>query len=60
MRDSIFISYSHLDKRFLDEFQIMLKPMQRVGAVDAWADTRIKAGAKWLDEIEQAFSTADF
>jgi len=44
MRDSIFISYSHKDKKYLDEFQTMLKTYQRIGSVNAWNDTQIKAG----------------
>jgi hypothetical protein len=58
MRDSIFISYSHKDKRFLDELQSMLKPLQRTGAVDAWADNRIQASSKWHDEINKSLNNA--
>ena len=58
IRDLIFISYSHNDIKFLEEFQTMLAPMQRDGAVDVWADTRIQASAKWRDEIEQALKNA--
>jgi len=58
MRDSIFISYSRKDKKYLDEFLTMLKPMRRGGSVDAWADTCIKPGAQWRDEIKQALNNA--
>ena len=59
MRDSIFISYSHQDQKFLNELQIMLKPFQRAGTVvNAWADTHIEAGDQWRDEIEQALANA--
>jgi ribosomal protein S18 len=58
MRDSIFISYSHKDHRFLEELQSMLKPLQRSGKVDPWDDTKIRASAKWQDEIDNALKNA--
>jgi hypothetical protein len=41
-RTNVFISYSHKDKKWLDQLHIMLKPFVRMGAFTIWDDTQIK------------------
>ncbi|WP_052707039.1 TIR domain-containing protein [Teredinibacter turnerae] len=52
--NKIFISYSHRDKTYLDRLMTHLRPLQKQGLIDAWADTRLQAGDKWKKEIENA------
>jgi len=58
MRDSIFISYSHQDRKFLNELQTMLKSFQRLGTVNVWDDTQIQPGDQWREEIQKALAKA--
>jgi len=57
-RDHVFISYSHQDNDWLERLQKILKPLQRQGMLDVWADTRIQPGQMWKEEIEQALARA--
>ncbi len=58
VRDQVFISYSHRDKRLLEELLTHLKPYLRSGTIKAWSDQQIPSGAKWFNEIQTALGAA--
>lgn len=55
-RQGIFVSYSHEDKAWLDEFRTYVAPLARKQKLDLWDDTRIAAGADWKLEIEKVIN----
>lgn len=57
-RTKVFISYSHEDAKFLQRFQVHLKPLERAGVVERWDDTRIRTGQRWKEEISKALASA--
>lgn len=52
-KQTIFISYSHNDKEFLDRLLVHLRPLQKQGMLELWSDTHLRAGDKWKEEIEK-------
>jgi hypothetical protein len=57
-RGTVFISYSHSDRRWLDRLLVHLEPLQRDGVLDVWEDSRIEPGGQWRTEIEKALRSA--
>jgi TIR domain-containing protein len=55
---SVVISYSHKDHRWLSRLLVHLRPLERDGLIDPWADTRIKPGEDWGKEIEASLANA--
>ncbi len=57
-RDKVFISYSHKDRKWLDELKAMLQPLIAKGKIEVWDDSVIEAGDKWHDQITEGLKTA--
>lgn len=56
---SIFISYSHADEEWLQEFKTHLKPyLRNYTNLNVWDDSQIVAGARWREEIAKALDAA--
>jgi TIR domain-containing protein len=56
-RKTVFVSYSHQNKRWLKRLQVHLAPYQRSG-IDIWDDTKIAPGQNWRAEIQNAIDRA--
>ncbi len=56
VREEVFVSYSHKDKKWLDEVLTHLKPYLRSSSITVWSDRQIQPGSKWLKEIQLALA----
>jgi hypothetical protein len=58
VRDQLFISYSHVDRVWVERLQKMILPLLRNHGLSLWDDSRIQPGDKWREEIETALAAA--
>jgi hypothetical protein len=58
LRDGVFVSYSHVDKKWLDRLKVHLKPLERDHKINIWMDSKLRGGDKWQAEINKALSRA--
>lgn len=57
-RQGVFISYSHVDRKWLDKLDVHLKPHMHGEKFYAWDDREITPGSKWAEEIDSALNSA--
>lgn len=57
-RHTLFISYSHRDRVWLERFETHLAPVSRKRKITPWSDLRIGAGEQWEQAIELALTQA--
>jgi formylglycine-generating enzyme required for sulfatase activity len=57
-RRELFISYSHLDRSWLERLRKNLKSLETRYGLQRWDDSRLQAGDLWREEIEHALARA--
>lgn len=55
----IFISYSHIDEKYMTRLVSMLRPLEKQGGFEIWHDREITAGNEWYQDIRNAINTCD-
>ncbi len=58
-QSKIFISYSHKDEQYREEFEKHLVMLKRNGHVQTWNDRKILPGQNWVKEISKELESAD-
>jgi hypothetical protein len=59
VRTNVFISYSHVDKEWMDRLKRHLKPLVREGRLNCLDDTRIRPGDDWKQEKQEIRTALD-
>jgi len=57
-RNTVFVSYSRRDARWLKRLQVYLQPYEDRGVLTLWDDTRIGPGDEWRKAIRSAIDRA--
>jgi hypothetical protein len=57
-RDQVFVSYSQKDAKWMQRLQVHLKPLEKLGIISRWDDSRIRPGDQWREAIATALRRA--
>lgn len=55
----LFISYSHEDSNFFDEFKAQLRSLELSKIVQGWHDRKIHAGTEWEQQIDDNLQSSN-
>jgi hypothetical protein len=55
----VFISYSHADKRLMNDLRKHLEPLRQMGLIRDWHDGEITPGKEWAQEISDQLGSAE-
>ena len=55
----VFVSYSHMDKAWLEKLKIMYKPLPWGKDATVWDDTLIQPGGEWEKAIGDSLAAAE-
>jgi len=58
-KPSVFICYSHDNKKWLNNFLEAIEPYFAAGIITYWVDTKIMAGENWGNAIKEAIDLSD-
>jgi len=56
-RKDVFISYSHKDRKWLDDLRVHLSYLEREYKFNIWEDSKINVGSDWRQEIYKALES---
>lgn len=59
MAVNLFISYSHKDEKFKEDFEDHLSSLKDQNIIDVWHDRKIIAGQEWKDEIDENLANSE-
>lgn len=54
----LFISYSRVDRKWVDRIRVHLQPLERMGLIDLWSDDKIKPGEIWQRQLDEAIASS--
>lgn len=55
---SVFVSYSHQDRKWLEKVRVHLNSLSQKHRVEMWDDTRVEPGYEWAASIKDAIQNA--
>lgn len=58
VRNNLFVSYSQVDRFYVERLLVHLRPLERQGLIDVWDDSKIRTGHDWQAEIGEALANA--
>jgi hypothetical protein len=58
IQKTIFVSYSHNDRAWLNKLRNFLTVLEQQGVIKFWDDSQIEPGVKWEDEIRKALDSS--
>jgi hypothetical protein len=59
MSNKLFISYSHIDEKYIKMFIKHISPLEQNGLISEWYDRKILGGEEFKKEIDNNIETAD-